>query len=89
MEQAAIKDWQYLIDVNLYGVIHGVGAFLPLFTEQHESHIVNTASMGGLLSGPPEGLYATTKFAVVGLSEALCCERPKKAWVFLCSAQSL
>lgn len=74
MQDADIKDWQYLINVNLYGVIHGVKAFLPLLMEQGEGHIVNTASMGGLISGPPEGLYTTTKFAVVGLSEALLLE---------------
>lgn len=74
MHDADIKDWQYLINVNLYGVIHGVKAFLPLLVQQGEGHIVNTASMGGLISGPPEGLYTTTKFAVVGLSEALVME---------------
>jgi NAD(P)-dependent dehydrogenase (short-subunit alcohol dehydrogenase family) len=74
MQDADIKDWQYLINVNLYGVIHGVKAFLPLLLAQGEGHIVNTASMGGLISGPPEGLYTTTKFAVVGLSEALIME---------------
>ena len=74
MHDADIKDWQYLINVNLYGVIHGVKAFLPLLVKQGEGHIVNTASMGGLISGPPEGLYTTTKFAVVGLSEALLLE---------------
>jgi NAD(P)-dependent dehydrogenase (short-subunit alcohol dehydrogenase family) len=74
MQEADIKDWQYLINVNLYGVIHGVKAFLPLLIEQGEGHIVNTASMGGLISGPPEGLYTTTKFAIVGLSEALVME---------------
>lgn len=74
MQEADIKDWQYLINVNLYGVIHGVKAFLPLLVRQGEGHIVNTASMGGLISGPPEGLYTTTKFAVVGLSEALLME---------------
>ena len=74
MHDADIKDWQYLINVNLYGVIHGVKAFLPLLVAQGEGHIVNTASMGGLISGPPEGLYTTTKFAVVGLSEALVME---------------
>jgi NADP-dependent 3-hydroxy acid dehydrogenase YdfG len=65
MAEADIKDWQYLINVNLYGVIHGVKAFLPLLVAQGEGHIVNTASMGGLISGPPEGLYTTTKFAVL------------------------
>ena len=74
MHDADIKDWQFLINVNLYGVIHGVKAFLPLMVAQGEGHIVNTASMGGLISGPPEGLYTTTKFAVVGLSEALLME---------------
>lgn len=78
MQEADIKDWQYLIDVNLYGVIHGIKAFLPLMVEQGEGHIVNTASMGGLISGPPEGLYTTTKFAVVGLSEALAMEVAEK-----------
>ena len=74
MRDADMKDWQYLINVNLYGVIHGVKAFLPLLVQQGEGHIVNTASVGGLISGPPEGLYTTTKFAVVGLSEALLLE---------------
>lgn len=74
MQEADIKDWQYLINVNLYGVIHGVQTFLPLLIERGEGHIVNTASMGGLISGPPEGLYTTTKFAVVALSEALLME---------------
>ena len=74
MQDADIRDWQYLINVNLYGVIHGVKTFLPLLLEQGEGHIVNTASMGGLISGPPEGIYTTTKFAVMGLSEALLLE---------------
>ncbi len=74
MAEADIKDWQFLIDVNLYGVIHGVKVFLPDLLAQGEGHIVNTATMGGLISGPPEGLYTTTKFAVVGLSEALLLE---------------
>ena len=74
MQEADIEDWKFLIDVNLYGVINGVKAFLPLLIEQGEGHIVNTASMGGLISGPPEGLYTTSKFAVMGLSEALLLE---------------
>lgn len=74
MHDADIKDWQYMINVNLYGVIHGVNAFLPLLVKQGEGHIVNTASIGGLISGPPTGLYSATKFAVVGLSESLLME---------------
>ncbi len=79
MAEADLKDWQYLINVNLYGVIHGVTAFLPMLLKQGEGHIVNTASVGGLISGPPEGLYTTTKFAVVGLSEALMLELAESA----------
>jgi NAD(P)-dependent dehydrogenase (short-subunit alcohol dehydrogenase family) len=74
MQDADIRDWEYQINVNLYGVIHGISAFLPSMLESGEGHIVNTASMGGLIAGPPEGLYSTTKFAVVGLSEALLLE---------------
>jgi NAD(P)-dependent dehydrogenase (short-subunit alcohol dehydrogenase family) len=74
MQDADIKDWRWLIDVNLYGVIHGVHTFLPRLLSQGEGHIVNTASLGGFLAGPPRGLYCTTKFAVVGLSEALMLE---------------
>jgi len=87
MQDADIKDWQYLINVNLYGVIHGVKTFLPLMIAQGEGHIVNTASMGGLISGPPEGLYTTTKFAVVGLSEALVLETADTGWGSPCSAR--
>jgi len=74
MQEADIKDWRWLINVNLYGVIHGVKVFVPKLVAQREGHIVNTASMGGLIAGPPEGLYCTTKFAIVGLSEALLLE---------------
>lgn len=74
MQNADIKDWQWLINVNLYGVINGVTAFLPVMLKQGFGHIVNTSSMGGLIAGPPEGLYCTTKFAIVGLSEALLME---------------
>ena len=56
-------------------LLYGLKALLA---EQGEGHIVNTASMGGLISGPPEGLYTTTKFAVVGLSEALLMEVAEK-----------
>ena len=56
MQNADMRDWQYLINVNLYGVIHGVKSFLPLLIEQGEGHIVNTASVGGLISIPPPSL---------------------------------
>jgi len=67
-----LQDWQRVVAVNLMGVIHGVHAFVPrLVAQGRGAHIVNTASMAGLV--PSAGLvpYCTTKFAVVGLSEAL------------------
>lgn len=68
--KCSLEDWQWIFSVNMMGVIHGVRAFLPLMIEQgDEAHIVNTASTAGLTYGDG-ALYAGTKFAVVGLSEA-------------------
>ncbi|MCH7801568.1 MAG: SDR family NAD(P)-dependent oxidoreductase, partial [Chloroflexi bacterium] len=65
-------DWDWIIGVNLMGVIHGVRVFVPIMQEQgDECHIVNTASMAGLVSGPRLGAYKVTKFGVVALSETL------------------
>ena len=65
-------DWRWLLGVNLGGVINGCHAFVPRLIAQGEpAHIVNTASVGGFLSGGELGMYSTTKFAVVGYSEAL------------------
>jgi NAD(P)-dependent dehydrogenase (short-subunit alcohol dehydrogenase family) len=71
MQTLTTADWQWVLGVNLWGVIHGVRAFLPILLEQDEAHVVNTASMAGLVSGPFMGPYNTSKFAVVGLSETL------------------
>ena len=68
-------DWDWLLGVNLYGVIHGCRSFAARWIERSQpAHIVNTASIGGFLSGPFLGMYTTTKFAVVGYSEALAVE---------------
>ena len=65
-----LDDWNWIIGVNLWGVIHGVRAFLPIMLEQgDEGHIVNTASLAGLMPG--RGIYGVTKQAVVALSESL------------------
>lgn len=63
--------WDWLLDINLGGVINGVNAFVPLFLEQNEGHVVNTASESGLVGSAGSGPYCASKFAVVGLSEAL------------------
>jgi NAD(P)-dependent dehydrogenase (short-subunit alcohol dehydrogenase family) len=65
------KVWKWVLDVDLYGVIYGLNAFLPLFLEQNEGHVVNTASLAGLGGAPGMGPYCAAKFAVVGLSESL------------------
>ena len=72
LETATYRDWQWIIGVNLWGVIHGLLAFLPrMIREGQQGHIVNTASMAGLVATQGLGVYNTTKYAVVGLSETL------------------
>lgn len=69
---APLADWHWVLGVNLFGVLHGLRSFVPLL-EAHgeEAHIVNTASMAGLLSPPFSAPYTVSKHAVVALSEAL------------------
>jgi NAD(P)-dependent dehydrogenase (short-subunit alcohol dehydrogenase family) len=64
-------DWRWILGVNLWGVIHGVRAFTPHLLAQNEGHVVNTASVAGLISPPGSGAYNVTKHAVVALSESL------------------
>ncbi len=66
------QDWEWLIRVNLWGVIHGVEAFVPRMIEQGQGgHIVNTASFAGLVPNEGLGVYCVTKYGVVALSECL------------------
>ena len=72
LEAATHHDWQWALGVNLWGVIHGLEAFLPrMIAGKRRGHIVNTASMAGLVATRGLGIYNTTKYAVVGLSETL------------------
>jgi len=72
-----VADWEWLLGVNLWGVIHGVRLFTPMMLAaaskdpQYQGHIVNTASMAGLLTPPNMGIYNVTKHAVVSLTETL------------------
>ncbi|MCY4386115.1 MAG: SDR family NAD(P)-dependent oxidoreductase [Desulfurellaceae bacterium] len=66
-----IEDWDSVLNVNLHGVVNGVQAAYPIMLSQGYGHIVNTASMAGLLPMPAAVSYATTKHAVVGLSKSL------------------
>lgn len=64
-------DWEWILGVNLMGVVHGIQAFVPGFLEQGEGHVVNTASMAGLTAPGFAGPYNATKHAVVAISETL------------------
>jgi NAD(P)-dependent dehydrogenase (short-subunit alcohol dehydrogenase family) len=64
-----LADWQWVMDVNFWGVVHGMRTFLPLLQAQDEGHIVNTASMAGIFPGYSP--YAASKWAVVGITEGL------------------
>ncbi|MGY4829445.1 SDR family oxidoreductase [Sphaerotilaceae bacterium SBD11-9] len=75
--EQSLKDWEWIVGVNLMGVAHGVRVFTPMMLEAarknpaFEGHIVNTASMAGMLNAPNMGVYNVTKHAVVALSETL------------------
>ena len=70
-----LSDWQWMLQVNLWGVIHGVHTFLPLLQQNAEGgHIVNTSSIGGLVPGPGLGAYNVTKYGIVALTETLAME---------------
>lgn len=70
--EGRLEDWGWLLGVNLWGVIHGIRAFVPrMLRQERESHVVNTASIAGLVTPEALGAYAATKHAVVALSEAL------------------
>jgi len=72
LETRTAADWEWVLGVNLWGVIHGVLAFVPrMLAQPGEKQIVNTGSLAGLLAAPGVGVYGTAKFGVVGLSEHL------------------
>jgi len=74
LEEIGLEDWNWVIGVNIYGVVHGIRSFVPMLRKHGEGgHIVNTASIGGLQMRPGwhTGAYSMTKYAVVALSEAL------------------
>jgi NAD(P)-dependent dehydrogenase (short-subunit alcohol dehydrogenase family) len=69
--EAPLSTWEWVLGVNLWGVIHGIRAFVPILMQQDEAHVVNTASIAGLAAGPFMGPYNASKHAVVALSETL------------------
>ena len=71
VDSYTLDDWNDVFDVNLRGVVHGIQAVYPIMIRQHSGHIVNTASMAGLVTNPGMASYTATKHAVVALSKAL------------------
>lgn len=72
MDEATYDDWDWLLGVNLGGVVNSLVEFLPMIKKHgHGGHVVNVASMASFITGPGFGVYATSKFAVRGLTESL------------------
>jgi len=75
LAELTLDDWRWIVGVNLWGVIHGIDAFLPILKGNEEGgHVVNTASMAGLVPTPNLGSYVVTKYGIVGLTETLALE---------------
>ena len=70
----SLQDWQWVMNINLWGVIYGCHVFGPRFKRQRSGHILNIASAAGLLCAPDMAPYNVTKAGVVALSETLCAE---------------
>jgi NADP-dependent 3-hydroxy acid dehydrogenase YdfG len=67
-----LADWEWIIDVNLWGIIHSVRVFVPIMlTQDVACHMVNTASIAGLIAPPNSGIYNVTKFGIVAITETL------------------
>lgn len=81
-EKATLEDWRNIIDTNVWSVIYGTHAAVPIMLRQGSGHIVNTASISGLVPVPFQALYSLTKFGVVGLSECLRYEYAEKGLAF-------
>jgi NAD(P)-dependent dehydrogenase (short-subunit alcohol dehydrogenase family) len=82
LEDVRYDDFEWLLGINLWGVIYGSKAFLPYLKKQPEAHIVNISSVHGLFTNPNVGPYCTSKFAVRGFTQSLCQElRGSSVWV--------
>ncbi len=71
MRYLSLKDWEWIVGINLWGPIYGVHFVLPHMIERGTGHIVNVASSAGLIASPGMSAYSTTKFGIVGFSEVL------------------
>jgi len=73
-EETSLEQWQRVVDVNLWSVVHGLRAFLPSMLDGDDAHVVFVASLAGLVGFPYTSAYTATKFALVGLAESLSLE---------------
>jgi NADP-dependent 3-hydroxy acid dehydrogenase YdfG len=71
IDSYTVDDWNFVFDVNLRGVVHGIQAVYPIMIAQRCGHIVNTASLAGLVAATGQGAYTASKHAVVGISKTL------------------
>jgi NAD(P)-dependent dehydrogenase (short-subunit alcohol dehydrogenase family) len=71
LRNVSYEDFEWLMSINFWGVVHGCLAFMPILEKQDEAHIVNISSMFGIISAPLNGTYNAAKFAVRGFTEAL------------------
>lgn len=70
--ERTVADWDWVMGVNVYGIVHAIRSFIPrMLASGAPGHVVNTASMGGLVTGAYSGPYFTSKFAAVGLTDCL------------------
>jgi len=81
-DKATIDDWEKIIETNVWSVIYGMHAVVPIMLRQGSGHVVNTASISGLVPVPFQALYSLTKYGVVGLSECLRYEYAEKGLHF-------
>lgn len=71
LDALKIEEWNRMIDVNIRGVLHGIGAAIPVMKEQNSGHIINVASVGAYTVFPKSSVYCATKFAVRAITEGL------------------
>jgi NAD(P)-dependent dehydrogenase (short-subunit alcohol dehydrogenase family) len=84
LEEQSFEDLQWIFGINLWGVIHGIKAFLPRLRESDDAYIVNLSSVFGLVGVPRQSSYCATKFAVRGISEAIAAELADSSVRVLC-----
>ena len=79
ISESDVLDWEWVLGVNLWGVIYGLNAFLPFMEKNNNGHIVITSSIAGHLSYPNMGVYNASKHAVLSIAETLCYELQEKS----------